>query len=281
MRLQAIPTKKLPNTSHPTPEIAECRKLSIVRSNKNKLNTPKLYKSLNELHTRALKLKLTGWTINKAESNVSLSYSEPLFHLPKYKIIIDDDLGFTVIAYGYSLRDDHVLYKKYIQFMGNVTVSNLIYDLQKYFLCGGCTVSSEKFMNHIVRCKTDVNKLDTSPLNFKQCRRSSLCEVLMTEKCANFDKFEEKHKRLVTKQQKNLNVPAKLKAPVSKAHPSRLRPALQNERLKCPLLEKELATMKNEIESKAVSLPSDISSFTTVGFNPKVIENLQFNKRFQ
>ena len=245
------------------------------------MNTPKLYKSLNELHTRALKLKLTGWTINKAESNVSLSYSEPLFHLPKYKIIIDDDLGFTVIAYGYSLRDDHVLYKKYIQFMGNVTVSNLIYDLQKYFLCGGCTVSSEKFMNHIVRCKTDVNKLDTSPLNFKQCRRSSLCEVLMTEKCANFDKFEEKHKRLVTKQQKNLNVPAKLKAPVSKAHPSRLRPALQNERLKCPLLEKELATMKNEIESKAVSLPSDISSFTTVGFNPKVIENLQFNKRFQ
>ena len=165
--------------------------------------------------------------------------------------------------------------------MGNVTVSNLIYDLQKYFLCGGCTVSSEKFMNHILRYKTDVNKLDTSPLNFKQCRRSSLCEVLMTEKCANFDKFEEKHKRLVTKQQKNLNVPAKLKAPVSKAHPSRLRPALQNERLKCPLLEKELATMKNEIESKAVSLPSDISSFTTVGFNPKVIENLQFNKRFQ
>ena len=83
MRLQAIPTKKLPNTSHPTPEITERRQLSIVRSNTNKLNTPKLYKSLNELHTRALKLKLTGWTINKAESNVSLSYSEPLFHVPK------------------------------------------------------------------------------------------------------------------------------------------------------------------------------------------------------
>ena len=133
MRLQAIPTKKLPNTSHPTPEITECRKLSIVRSNKNKLNTPKLYKSLNELHTRALKLKVTGWTINKAESNVSLSYSEPLFHVSKYEIIINDGLGFTVIVYGFSLPDDHVLYKKYIRFMGNVTVSNLIHDLQKYF----------------------------------------------------------------------------------------------------------------------------------------------------
>ena len=83
MKLQAIPTKNLPNTPHPTPEITERRKLSIVRGNTNKLNTPKLYKSLNELQTRALKLKLTGWTINKAESNVSLGYSEPLFHVPK------------------------------------------------------------------------------------------------------------------------------------------------------------------------------------------------------
>ena len=113
MRLQAIATKNLTNTSHPTPEITERRKLSIVRSSTSKLNTPKLYKSLNELHTRALKLKLTGWTINKAESSVSLSYSELLFHVPKYEIIIDDGLGFTVIVYGFSLPGDHVLFQKY------------------------------------------------------------------------------------------------------------------------------------------------------------------------
>ena len=118
-------------------------------------------------------------------------------------------------------------------------------------MCGGCTVSSEKLIKHTVPCKTDVNKVDTSPVSFKQYRRSSLCEVLMldmAEKCANCDKFEEKHKSLVTKQYKNLNVPAKLKAPVSKTHPSRLKLALQNERLKCSLLEKELSTMRNEIK---------------------------------
>ena len=132
----------------------------------------------------------------------------------------------TVIVHGFSLPDDHVLYKKYIRFTVNVTVSNLIYDLHKYFLCGGCSVSSEKLINHIVSCKTDINKLDTAPVSFKQQRRSSLCEVLMldmTEKCANCDKFEKKCKSLVTKQQKNLNIPAKLKAPVFKTHPSRLK----------------------------------------------------------
>ena len=38
--------------------------------------------------------------------------------------------------------------------------------------------------------------------SFKQYGRSSLCEVLMvdkTEKCANCDKFEEKHKSLIKK----------------------------------------------------------------------------------
>ena len=114
MRLQAIPTKKLPNTSHPTPEITERRKLSIVRSNKNKLNTPKLYKSLNELHTPALKLKVTGWTINKAESNVSLSYSEPLFHVSKYEIIINDVLGFTVLVYQMILYCTRNIYDLWV-----------------------------------------------------------------------------------------------------------------------------------------------------------------------
>ena len=184
-----------------------------------------------------LKLKLTGWITNEAGSNVTLSYSETLFHAPKYKIIIDDELGFALTVYGFSLPNDHILYKKYKRFMVNVTVSNEIYDLQKYFLCRGCTVSSEKLNNHIVPCKTDVNKLGTSPLSFKQYRRSSLCEVLvldMTEKCSNCDKFEEKHKRLVTKQQKKkLDVSVKLRGPVSKAHPSRLKLAMQNKRFKC------------------------------------------------
>ena len=51
-----------------------------------------------------------------------------------------------------------------MQFMGNLAVSKLIYDLQKYFLCGCCTGSSEKLVNPIMPCKTDVNKLDIPQL---------------------------------------------------------------------------------------------------------------------
>ena len=46
-------------------------------------------------------------------------------------------------------------------FMGSVTILNLIYEKQ---LCGGCTVSSEKLINHTVSCKTNLNKLDLHPL---------------------------------------------------------------------------------------------------------------------
>ena len=94
----------------------------------------------------------------------------------------------------------------------------------------------------------------------------------MTKKCANCDKSEEKYKSLVIKQQKNLNVLAKPKAPVSKTQPSRLKFALQNERLKYSVFEKELAAMRNEIKTKVVNLPSDISSviINTVDNNHKI-----------
>ena len=131
LRLQAIATENLSSTSHSTSEITERCKLSNVINSTIKLITKKLYKSLNELHTCALELKVTGWIVNKTESNVILSYSEPLFHVAKYKIRIDDGLGFTAKAYGFSLPYDSVLYKKYKRFMGNVTISNLIHNFQK------------------------------------------------------------------------------------------------------------------------------------------------------
>ena len=98
--------------------------------------------------------------------------------------------------------------------MGSVTVLNLICDLQKYFSCGGCTVLSEKLVNHIVPYKTDLNKLDTSPISFKQYTCSSLCEFLTldrTEKCANYYKFEEKHKSFQNFSIKIKTSPSRLK----------------------------------------------------------------------
>ena len=139
-----------------------------------------------------------------------------------------------------NMYDLWVVYHKIISngYMG-IWVSDLICDLQKYFLCGSCTVSSEKLIKHIVPCRTDVNKLDTSPINFKQYRRSSLCEVLTLDtrkKCAKCDKFEEKHKSLVTKQQKILNVPAKLKAPVSQNSSIKIKACLAKRKIKMFLI---------------------------------------------
>lgn len=61
-----------------------------------------------------------------------------------------------------------------------------------------------------------------------------LCDVLqfdMTKKWGNYDKFEEKPTILDT-ELKNVNVPAKLQAPLSKTHPSRLKLALQRWEMK-------------------------------------------------
>ena len=47
---------------------------------------------------------------------------------------------------------------------------------------------------------------------------------------------------------------------------------MQNERLKCSLSEKKLLTMRNEIKTKSVNLPSDLSCFinNTIDNNHKI-----------
>ena len=53
--------------------------------------------------------------------------------------------------------------------------------------------------------------------------------------------------------------PAKLKAPISKTSPERIKLALHEQRLKCAKLEKELEEIKIEIEKASVAIDDQMS----------------------
>ena len=59
------------------------------------------------------------------------------FLLPELEVIVDDSLGFTVKVYGSYLVDDHPLNLRYRRSMKNVTLSNLVKELESYQLCDG------------------------------------------------------------------------------------------------------------------------------------------------
>ena len=84
------------------------------------------------------------------------------------------------------------------------------------------------------------------------------------EQCSNCLKIEKGLAKVAVRKNKNICNPAKLKAPVSVTHPSRLKLTLQHQRLKCSQLEKEIGRMREAISSSSVSvdlqLDQDIKS---------------------
>ena len=69
---------------------------------------------------------LPDWVISCETNNIILGLSNPNFTIPKIAAVIRDSLAYTIECYGYRLREDHEIYKRYKRNFQNVTVSNLI-----------------------------------------------------------------------------------------------------------------------------------------------------------
>ena len=82
------------------------------------------------------------------------------FLLPQIKVIVDDGLGFTVKAFGCSLPDDHPIYLIHRRSVVNITLKNLVKDLEAYKLCCGVTMNelNGKLFHHVIpMCKSHIS----------------------------------------------------------------------------------------------------------------------------
>ena len=59
---------------------------------------------------------------------------------------------------------------------------------------------------------------------------------------------------------KNIKTPAKPNTPLSNTHPEKVKLALNNERIKCSQLEKDIARMKSETKLSGITLSPDLSN---------------------
>ena len=71
--------------------------------------------------------------------------------LPELELIIDDSLGFTGKVFGCLLPEDHELYSNCFRSVMNVSVSNLVKDMESYFICPGVEPSScSDVIQHVI-----------------------------------------------------------------------------------------------------------------------------------
>ena len=261
LRFGALPSKNLPQKSHPKEELKERRHLNIVKDIIREPRGNYCYATFKELCSRTEHLKLAQWEREILSNRISLRLCAEPFILPKYELVIEESFKYTCIIYGWVMPFSHEIYSQYERSVQNITVSQLINKLETYDICGGVSLPGTELLTHAVPIKVDMLQEMESQAQVKLFRRTKQCQVLqMNEnKCHNCKIVETKLKKEEVKKSRNINVPAKLNAPLSQTHPNRLKLTIQQQRMKCSQLEEEINKMRKEIATSGVKLNSELS----------------------
>ena len=108
LKLGVLPSINLPAKSHETPKTEARRHLNIVGNYVEVSENKPSYRSWQELCSRTGKLKLLEWSfgVDNEQENAHLKYFVSPFTVPKYEIIVNNSLEYTVVVFGWRLPDD-------------------------------------------------------------------------------------------------------------------------------------------------------------------------------
>ena len=236
-------------------------------------NNKKYYKGLTDICKRIKGLKtISKWIVEERIDRVVLRKMMDCFQLPELELIIDDSLGYTISVYGWLLPEDHELYTRRLRSMNNVTVSDLIRDIECQLICPGVYPKelTGDIIPHVIPkvvdplYSDDESGFDVFPK--KQFWRPSDCNLLCSptsDLCIVCMEYSHVSDLKARAKQRRLSEPAHVKAPVSSTAPERLKLTLQMQRLKCSELEQQLEEMKQEITKSSVLVDHELSNDLT------------------
>ena len=143
-----------------------------------------------------IKLKLTGWTVTKNDECFHFKFFKKPYSIPYVELMVNENLLFTLLVYGWSLPNNFTLYTKYDRSLRNITLYTLVKEINMYKLCEGVQGSELKsFTEHYVSYQIDSSSLqDGHPTQGKMFYRSEDCHILLSnldkntcETCVNIE----------------------------------------------------------------------------------------------
>ena len=184
---------------------------------------------------------------------------------------MDDSLGFTVKVLGLYLADDHPLYLKYLRTVCNVTLSNLVKDLESLELCTGVNPMelTSKLFHLVVQVNHDCMGEEEEQQQFPHKGFLRVKECLLFNQadgvCPACQEFNEYTKKAKKAKESRPTKPAHVKAPVSKTDSERIKLTLQGQRLKCAQLEQQLTEVRSELLKSSVEIDHELNDdFTQI-----------------
>ena len=178
----------MPKKKFQTVSIPKAPPKRIAKEIDNK--TYQHYQSLEEVRVRIKILKLPlDWMVDVSEDIVTLSEHLDLVRVPKFRIKIDDSLAYTIQIFGWLLPEDHELYKTCKISIKNITISNLIFELNNVNICIGIDtreLPGKRTYHVIPKTRNDQKKDEVFPINPFQSNvvvRLTDCTMLI-DKCS-------------------------------------------------------------------------------------------------
>ena len=256
----AIPTLALPKKSIETTEKAERRILPA-----REFGPIVHYKDFNELLKRSGKLLLKEWVTEIGTGRISFKKFKVPYIVPEFEVIIDDSLGFMLYVYGWMLPEDHEMYATYRRSMRSITLSNLLremVDIWKVCTSTGRSVLMANTKLHVIPFHSDhLKEPSVFPFHSESTVRALDCRVLCSEDemCPCCKEVSRQQQYSTNRKRKHEATPAKLKAPVSATSSQRIKVTLQQHRLKCAQLEKEIMAMRQELSRASVQVSEHLN----------------------
>eukprot|EP00112_Aurelia_sp_Birch-Aquarium-sp1_P019875 Seg500.5 transcript_id=Seg500.5/GoldUCD/mRNA.D3Y31 product="DNA transposase THAP9" pseudo=true protein_id=Seg500.5/GoldUCD/D3Y31 len=259
VRFGSLPTQNLPKRSFekkPEPRSSSSSQIEKRKSQEQSEKKPKrVYKDFDFFSKSVSKLKLNVWDRKLHENRYIFEKKEMGFIACKIKVIVDESLDFSVAVFGWSLPDDHPIYKHYKRNVRHDTIASILGEHSNLTLCQGLYAFHDGLNKHSVAREIDPFGDDCDGDNetqviSKEYFRSKNCKLLsekaICDTCIPAKSRKKKCKKVLS--------PAKAKAPVSRTRPEKLKLALQKQRLECKDLKKRIEKMKLEIENNSMTV---------------------------
>ena len=267
LKLFALPTENLPKKSF---EKQATVRRQLVRNLLPSFSSPvsadpnptvvveNVYENFDEFVSYCSKWKLSNWNVLFTGGQCFITYNleNSKFSIPKFEIIVNASLEFTVRLYGWYLPDDHNLYKRHKRSLRNVTLSDFCTSILKFNVCDGISSSviAPNSVIHAIPLKYD----EENQVPNKILYRFSACWALIEngEICSGCKSCVQKN---VLKPQKVIT-PASKFAPLSRTNRAKVILALIKERARAKELAEKVEKLQNEMDTKGITVSSGMAN---------------------
>ena len=221
--------------SHPSKEPLPRRQLKIVQERVAE-DSHCVYKDFAGFQIALQRTKLEGWAVSQSKKLTYFNSHERINALPKYSLVIENSLRFTIAVFNWKLPNNNHIYTGVKRSLKFIKLSKLLSMIKDSKICTGLVneVGKASACLHIVPSTLDIT--NDTPFQYTQYHRPPTCHVILQgetngicDECKKFEVATLKTNKAKTVLQKTA---VKSRAPLSATSHSRLKATVFSERMK-------------------------------------------------